>query len=200
MLILGLTGPSGAGKGVVSELLASHGLSVINADEIYHCLLLPPSPCLDEIVGRFGQEVLSPDGTLDREALGKVVFSDPAALADLNSISHRYVMETIFFEIERLRRKDCPAVVLDAPQLFEAGADRLCTVVISVLADKELRLERIVARDGIDRERAMRRIAAQRSDEFFRVHSDYVIENNGDVENLSPRVRSILEETGVLTP
>ena len=200
MLLIGLTGPSGSGKSRVAEIFSRFGLPVINADEVYHQLLVPPSPCLEELVGRFGNAILTSAGTLNRRELANIVFSDPASLAALNSITHRYVMEEIVRRTEQLRREETRAAVLDAPQLFEAGANRMCGAVVSVLADKNLRLERLLQRDGIDRDAALRRIAAQRSDEFFRSHSDYIIENNHTPEHLIPEVKRILSETGVLHP
>ncbi len=199
MLVIGLTGPSGSGKGVVAELFAACGLPVINADDVYHRLLVPPSICLEELVMRFGPGILTSAGTLNRRALGEIVFSDPASLSDLNTITHRYVMAEIRRQLDHLRRENVRAAVLDAPQLFEAGANRDCSVVVSVLADKALRLERIVRRDGIDADTAYRRMAAQKSDEFFRSHSDYIIENNHGPDSLIPEVRRVLTETGVIT-
>ena len=200
MLVIGLTGPSGAGKSTVAERLAAYGLPIINADEVYHQLLIPPSKCLNELVDSFGTSILSPNGTLNRRALGEIVFSHPAALDRLNAIAHKHVMEEIRNQLELLRRKNTRAAVLDAPQLFEAGANRDCSVIISVLADTKLRLERIVERDGLDADTAYRRIAAQKKDEFFRSHSDYIIENNGSAEALYPLIHKILMETGVLAP
>ena len=200
MLVIGLTGPSGAGKGAVGTLLSEHQIPVIDADAVYHGLLAPPSPCLDALRERFGESILLPEGTLNRRALGAIVFSDPEALRDLNKITHGFVMAKIRKELDALRQKDTPAAVIDAPQLFEAEADKDCNVIISVLADKKLRLERITARDGIDAETALRRIEAQKNDEFFRTHSDYVLENNGNLDLLRPQIRQILLETGVLSP
>lgn len=198
MLVIGLTGPSGAGKSRVAEIFAAHGLPVINADEVYHNLLIPPSLCLDELTHHFGSEILAPNGTLDRHALASIVFSDSEALAALNTITHHHVMADIRRRLEQLRREDTVAAVLDAPQLFEAGAERDCNVIVSVIADRSVRLSRIMARDGIDTETALRRIEAQKSDEFFRSHSDYVIENNDTGDNLPSAVRKILSEMGVL--
>lgn len=198
MLIIGLTGPSGAGKGVVSDLFRHMGLQVIDADRVYHTLLEPPSPCLDALCDAFGAGILSPDGSLDRKKLGAIVFSNHEKLALLNRISHEFVMASINRELQKLLRAQTRAVVIDAPQLFEACADRICNVIVSVLADRRLRLERIMERDGIDAETAMRRCDAQKSDAFFRAHSNYVIENNGNTDQLYPQVRSILKQTGVL--
>ena len=199
MLVIGLTGPSGAGKGVVAEILSTLGLPVIDADQVYHELLVPPSSCLDALTAHFGVRILDGDGTLNRKALGQLVFGNSTALARLNEITHRYVMEEIHARMQRLRRANYRAVVLDAPQLFEAGAERDCNVIISVLADKRIRLERILARDGISVEAALARMEAQKSDEFFRTHSNYIIENNGATDALAPQVHHILAELGVVS-
>lgn len=198
MLVIGLTGPSGSGKSRVAALFEQFGLPRIDADEIYHALLLPPSPCFDELTEHFGAQILAEDGTLNRRALGQIVFHDPAELAILNEISHRYVMAEIRRRLEQLRRENTNAAVLDAPQLFEAGADRDCNIIVSVIADPMLRMERIIQRDGIDEGAAAARMAAQKSDVFFRSHSDYVIENNDTPEHLFPEVRRILTEMGVM--
>ena len=199
MLVIGLTGPTGAGKGEVASIFAHYGIPVINADNVYHELIIPPSSCLQELTEAFGKNILLPNGCLDRRALGGIVFHDPAARERLNTITHRYVMEEVKTRMERFRRDGVPVVVFDAPQLFEAGAHKACGAVISVLAERRLRLERIMARDNITAEAAMRRIMAQKSDEFFKTHSDYIIENNGATEALAPAVYRILVELGVFS-
>ena len=199
MLVIGLTGPTGAGKGAVATIFEGYGIPVINADRVYHELITPPSSCLQELVEIFGKEILLPDGSLNRRALASIVFSDPAAREKLNTVTHRYVMEEIKTRMERLRREGIPVAALDAPQLFEAGAHKACGAVVSVLAERQTRLERIVARDSITPEAAMRRILAQKSDEFFKTHSDYIIENNGNIELLTPQVHRILAELGVIS-
>lgn len=199
MQIIGLTGPSGAGKGTVANIFSEFGLPVLDSDEIYHTLLIPPSPCLDTIVARFGSAVLNRDGTLNRTALGNIVFSDPVALQELNGIAHRFVMQEIRLRLAQLEQQGAPAAVLDAPQLFEAHADTLCTTVVSVLADLPLRIRRILKRDNITESLANKRIASQHGDAFFRAHSDYVLENNGDTSDLIPAVRSILTDLEVPT-
>ncbi|MBR2722567.1 MAG: dephospho-CoA kinase [Clostridia bacterium] len=184
MLTIGLTGPTGAGKGEVARILDVLGVPVLDADRIYHELLLPPSPCLDAIVAAFGTSVLAQDGTLLRPALRRIVFSDKSALATLNRISHRFVMEEVRARLAELEQRGARAAVLDAPQLFEAGADADCHAVIAVLAPTELRARRIMERDRIDASTAISRILAQKSDDFFRTHADTVIENTGDLEDL----------------
>ena len=199
MLVIGLTGPTGAGKGAVASIFARYGIPVINADRVYHELIAPPSSCLQELAEVFGKQILLADGSLDRRALGGIVFSDPAAREKLNSITHRYVMEEVQGQMERFRREGVRVAVFDAPQLFEAGAHNACGAVVSVLADRGLRLERIIARDGLTAEAAMRRILAQKSDEFFKTHSDYIVENNGSLESLAPQVHRILLALGVIS-
>ena len=198
MLVIGLTGPTGAGKSRVAEIFEAFGLPVINADRVYHRLLLPPSRCLDELAEQFGHEILSPDGTLNRRALGTIVFSDAEALHTLNSITHHYVMAEIRRTLDRLRRDNRLAAVIDAPQLFEAGAEKDCNVIVSVLADRSLRRDRIVLRDGISSDEAEQRMASQKSDDFFRAHSDYIIENNLNPDATLSQVKAILAETGVI--
>lgn len=198
MLLIGLTGPSGAGKSTVSRILGSFGLPIIDADNIYHTLLTPPSECLSDLTECFGREVLSPDGTLNRAALAAIVFNDPTELEKLNHITHSHVLRDFRKQLKKLRDNGVPAAVFDAPQLFESGANRECNIVISVLAEEEIRIHRIVERDGISREAALSRVRAQKNERFFRTHSDYIIENNLSEDALAPQIQRILTETGVL--
>lgn len=198
MLTIGLTGPTGAGKSTVAELFAAFGVPVIDADRVWRELLIPPSDCLTELARRFGREILNPDGSLNRPALGRLVFSDPAELEALDALAHSRIMTDVGRRLRLLRESGCRAAVFDAPQLFEAGADRICNVIVSVLADREIRLGRITHRDSIAEADALRRMASQKPDSFFRAHSDYIIENNGSANRLTDAVRNILTETGVL--
>ncbi len=192
MKVIGLTGQSGAGKGIVCELFASCGIPSVNADAVYRDLLVPPSACLEEIVRVFGGGVLLPNGTLDRKALGSIVFSDREALAKLNAVSHRYIMAEIRNRIARLRADGCPAVILDAPQLFEAKGESDCDTIVAVVAPEPVRLARIMRRDGITEAEARRRMQAQYPEAFFREHADYILENNGTPEALLPSLKAIL--------
>ena len=194
MLTVGLTGPSGAGKGVISSLLAGYGVPSIDTDRVYHDLLVPPSACLDELAGRFGSGILGPDGTLDRKALAALVFAEghEQDLADLNAITHRHILDEVRVRLRRFDAEGIPAVLVDAPQLFESGFDAECGFILSVLAPYEVRLSRIMARDGLDEARARARLAASHEDGFFAERSDAVIVNNGDVASLEDEVRRLL--------
>ena len=198
MLVIGLTGPTGAGKGMVSDIFASYGLPILDADAIYRELLIPPSECLDALADHFGSQILTADRTLDRRVLASIVFSSESELAELNRIAHFYVMKEIRKRIARLQKENTKAVVMDAPQLFEAHAERDCNIIVSVIADRDVRAERIMRRDGIDASAAQARMQSQHGDGFFRAHSDYVIENNASPDALQPRVYQILSEMGVV--
>ncbi len=199
MFIYGMTGPSGAGKGTVSELFAKYKVYSVDTDAVYHRLLIPPSACLDELTAHFGARILSPDGSLDRRVLAAHVFSDDRALTQLNAITHKYILARTKEALDLYRKGNCPGAIVDAPVLFESGADRVCgcQATIAVLANKDLRLARIMERDGLSREAALARIEAQKPDDFYIQRADYVIYNNGTVRELEDRVRQILHETAV---
>jgi dephospho-CoA kinase len=202
MLIIGLTGPSGAGKGLVASLFATHGIPSIDTDAVYHQLLIPPSDCLDELADRFGQDILCPDGTLNRKALAHRVFSSGNASdhADLNRITHRYVLDRVQEMLQEVSSGACPAILVDAPLLFESGFDRACNKVLVVLAEPSIRLARIMTRDSLTQEEAWERIKAQKPDSFYVQRADAVIYNNGTPEDPSERVRALLSQWGVVRP
>ena len=179
MTIVGITGPSGSGKSLLSEYLTASGISVIDADKVYHSLLLPPSPCLDALRQAFGDRIFREDGTLDRPALSEIVFHDEAKLALLNQTVLGFVLSKIRARIGELEKNGKAMVAVDAPTLIESGFHKECSLVISVLTPPELRLERITTRDKISREAALARIKAQKDDDFYRAHSDHVLINNG---------------------
>ena len=200
MLTIGLTGPSGAGKGLVASLFAGYGVPSIDTDAVYHALLVPPSACLDELVERFGRSILTPDGTLDRRALAAVVFAPghEDELRDLNRITHRHVLDEARRRLAVYRVEGKDAVLVDAPQLFESGFDAECDFVLAVLAPRELRMERIMARDHLDEARAVARLDAQKSDEFFHEHADAVLVNDGRAEELADDIQNLLRLWGVI--
>lgn len=194
MLTIGLTGPSGAGKGTVASLFAAHGVPSIDTDKVYHDLLIPPSACLDELSARFGTGILTPDGMLNRGALAAIVFAEGhgADLADLNTITHRHILAKTREMLAAYAAQGVPAVLVDAPQLFESGFDAECGFILSVLAPYELRLARIMARDGLDETQAKARLDASHTDDFFRERSDAVMINDGALDAMEAEVRRLL--------
>lgn len=177
MKIIGITGPTGAGKSLLSEYLSHKGIPVIDADEVYHSLLIPPSDCLDAIRRAFGDRVLAADGSLDRPALSEIVFHDREKLALLNETVLHFVLDRVRVQLNEWEARGVPFAAIDAPTLIESGFHAECDTVISVLSDTELRVCRIMERDGITKERAVARVAAQQADDFYRAHSDYILEN-----------------------
>ena len=182
--IIGITGPSGAGKSVLCTYLAKKGVPVIDADEVYHSLLVKNSPCTLALAKEFGEEILSPDGTPDRKKLGAIVFSSDEKLKRLNSIVLGFVIDKINEIIASLEMQGQKCVVLDAPTLIESGFSKECSSVLSVLSPKQDRVRRIVIRDGITEEAALLRINAQKSDEFYTENSHHVIINDSCAESL----------------
>lgn len=184
VMIVGLTGQTGAGKTHVSSIFAQKGFSVINADNISRIVVEKGKPCLAEICEFFGEEILCEDGTLNRALLGKVVFSDKSRLELLNSIIYPYITAEILSTIRKLSDKGRKLILLDAPTLFESRTDDFCELIISVVSNEKIRLERIMKRDGISHEAALQRMQSQLEEEFFKKNSDFIIKNNDDMLNL----------------
>lgn len=193
-IVIGLTGPTGAGKSTVSKLFAQNGAVVIDADQVARRVVASGSQCLVALVLEFGYEILAADGTLDRAHLGELVFTDKKKLRRLEEITYPYIMEQIEAALERCRKREVPFAVLDAPTLFEAGADKLCDYIVTVLAPPSLRQARIMSRDGLTLQRAANRMGAQHDDAFYTSRSDFVIENEEDEEYLGMQVQGILKQ------
>lgn len=192
MKILGLTGPSGAGKGAVCAIFAKYGIPCIDTDAVYHQLLAESDALTAELADAFGTAILDADGKVDRKKLGAAVFgkeNTTELLHTLNHITHKYVMAKTWEIVHDLEKEGAKAVLIDAPQLFEAGWESRCDKIIGVLADRDTRLARIIARDGIDRDAALRRINAQREDAFFRRSCHTILENNGSMAELEQQIR-----------
>jgi len=201
MLVLGLTGPTGAGKGAVSALFAQlYGVPAIDTDAVYHQLLIPPSVCLNELVTAFGASILNPDGTLNRPALSAIVFSDTTRekQTQLNHITHKYVLDRSREMLADYRQAGMHAALVDAPLLYESGFDAECDAVIAVLAPREVRKERIIKRDGLSEERAVARLNMQKPDRFYTDKTDFVVINDGDMDALRRQVERLVQQLGGL--
>lgn len=178
MKTIGVTGPTGAGKTTVLRALESLGCVCVDCDALYHSLLETSPALLGELTERFGKSILDNQGKLDRKALGKMVFSDPAALADLNAISHRHILARCRALAQEAREQNAIGIVFDAIALFESGLARDCDVTLAVVAPPEVRLRRIMARDGISEEYARARVSAQRDNEYYVNLCDFSICTN----------------------
>lgn len=193
MKIIGLTGASGSGKSTVVKVF---GFPVVDADKAARSAV-ENQECLNLLVESFGADILNKDKTLNRKELAKRAFISKEKTEILNSITHPFIIKIMNDEIERLKQMGEKAIVVDAPQLFEAKCEDICDVVIGVLADKDIRIKRIISRDNISEEDAKIRLLAEKSDEFFKSRCDYIIINNGTVEKLKLNADEILRKIGL---
>lgn len=201
MKVIGLTGPSGAGKSTLCTKFKELGIPCIDTDVIYHKLVSFPSPCLNELRQKFGDSIINENGSLNRPALAAIVFTGENAeknLANLNFTTHKYVWDEVNKLLTEYINQGKNAAVIDAPALFSSKIFvSACDIILSVLSDEESRLSRIMERDGIDRERALARMAAQPSNEFFIENSNYFIMNSGTCDEMYEKLMSILEQEGI---
>ena len=187
-IVVGLTGQTGTGKTTVGNELKKYGYSVIDADKVARLVTEKGSPTLKKLAEAFGKEIIKSDGTLDRALLADKAFSNEKMLELLNSITHPEIVRLIMKKVNGEFFNGFEGVIIDAPQLFESGLDKKCNMIIAVTAPENIRLERIMKRDGISEEPARKRMAAQLPEEFFTQQSDIVVVNNGDNENLAKQV------------
>lgn len=196
MKILGLTGGIAAGVSLVAGMFRELGAAVIEADRIARDVVEPGTDAHRQIVEAFGREVVLPDGTLDRRALGSIVFQDPAARRRLNAITHPEIRRRIQEEVERAAAgRPGTVVIIDVPLLLDtAGRDVFdLDGVIVVQATPEQQVSRLMARDGLSEEEALRRLAAQRPIAEKAPGADWLIDNTGPVQETRRQVRSLWE-------
>lgn len=177
MLILGLTGQTGAGKSTVSQILQKYGCYHIDADLVARETIDSDEKVKEELKIAFGKDVIGEDGKTNRIVLATKAFKDAESTLKLNSITHPAVNRKIQSIIAQKEQKNWKAVIIDAIALFESGEDKLCDYTVAVIAPKELRKERIILRDKITPQRADERINAQKGEEFFSLNADYIIKN-----------------------
>lgn len=189
MLIIGITGGSGCGKTTVSDMFRKSGIEVIDCDDLAHRVTEPGEPALAELAEVFGKDILLDNGCLDRKKLGKIVFSEQKKLKLLNAVVHKYIIHEIKHIIENAAED---IIAIDGAVLIESGVSELCDYMLSVLAEREVRIERICRRDNITRQTALNRIGSQSTDAYYISHSDYVIHNNGDIDKLTADVNNII--------
>lgn len=193
MIKVGLTGGIASGKSAVADELSRLGALVIDSDQLARDVVAPGTPGLAQVVERFGTEVLAADGSLDRPALGRLVFADERARADLNAIIHPLVLAARD-QIEAQVEDPFAIFVAMIPLLVEIGAADQYDVVVVVDVDEQVQLERLMARNGLSEAEARARIAAQVTRAQRLAVADYVIRNDGTLEQLAERTHAVWHE------
>lgn len=191
MIVIGLTGGIGTGKSEAARILRELGGVIINADQVGHQAYTPHSEIWQEVVKAFGEDILQPNGQIDRKKLGGIVFSDPEEIARLNRIMHPRMAKAVAERIKELEEQGVTVVVVEAAILFEAEWDSLVDEVWSTDSLEEVVVERLHARNGLSEEEVRKRIGAQMSAKERRRRSDVVIDNSGDVDDLESTIQSL---------
>ena len=187
-IIIGLTGPTGAGKSIAAQYAAKLGIKVIDCDKLSREVTQTGKPALSALKKVFGDDIIMQDGSLDRKTLAKKAFCSKENTQLLN--------KTVFpFIIERLREETgSPKVLLDAPTLFESGADKICDDTLVILANDNIRLKRITERDSLKTDEAVLRMSAGKDNDFYLSRSKNIIYNNGDLDEYMSQVKTAFEK------
>ena len=201
MMVIGITGGIGTGKSTATEYLIGQGFVSIDADQIGRELTADGQPLLEKISEQFG--CVSSDGTvgnglvLDRKAMADLVFNDNEIRQRYDRLVHAEIIAQIDSRIARLRETDARGILLDAPLLFEAKIDDRCDAVILVTADLDVRISRVILRDGADEEKVRDRISSQMSDAEKAQRADFVVDNSGKPEEMFRQLDEIISYLGV---
>ena len=195
--LVGLCGRSGSGKGYVSRLFLKHGIPSVDTDLVYRKITAAsdkPTQCMIDLINRFGKDVCFPDNSLNRAYLRSIVFfGDKKALSDLNAITHKYIFEETLMTVSELYINGYSIILIDAPLLFESGFNKICDYVVCVVAPEDISIRRILERDGVTREDAIRRLSTQISSEDLMKRSDSVIKND-DTDLVKSEVLKCVED------
>ncbi len=192
--VVGLTGPTGAGKSTAAKAWQRMGIPVIDTDQLAREVVQPGHPCLDELAAAFGTDILNIDGTLNRANLAMRAFATPENSRRLNAITHPAIITLTHERLMETVNQGHAIAVVDAPLLFEAGMDSLCHHIVAVTAAADTRLARIMARDGIDEDAARHRMAAQQPDEFYTRDGVSVLYNDSTAESLAEQATTLMEQ------
>jgi dephospho-CoA kinase len=189
--VIGLTGGIACGKSTVLAELGALGALCFDADSLYGDLVRPGAPLLRRIAGEFGDEALTPDGALDRPFLGKLIFNDEAARANLNRITHPAILGSLSQRLEEAKGQGWRWAIFEAAILVEGNAWKAMDLLVVVSAPAEMREQRIVARDKLSPEDARSRISAQAPLESYEVNADHILRNKGELKYLRSSVETL---------
>ena len=187
-IIIGLTGPTGAGKSSACTVAAEYGFKIVDCDKLARKAVEKGTEGLKNLVSVFGSGILNLDGSLNRKELAKIAFSTKGNTELLNKTLLPHIVLLVKNE------SNSGMVLLDAPTLYESGIDSMCNAVIAVLADENVRLERIMSRDSIDEESARLRINAGKPEEYYKQKTEYIIYNNGKQNDFKDRFEVIINK------
>lgn len=199
-LIVGLTGGIACGKTTVAKLLAQYGADVINLDEIGHQLLKKDNPVFDQIVKAFGREIFDESGDISRSKLGRIIFHNPECRLRLNQITHPAIIEQAWIEAQRLLSLGKERIVIiDSPLLIEAGAQDSVDVVVVVISDEKTQLDRLIKRSVKQKKvltikEAKARIHSQMPLSEKAKYADFVVENNGGMDELEKKIAKMWDD------
>ena len=191
-MILGITGGTGCGKTTLLKAIEDLGGLVLDCDAIYHRLLTTDRAMLEAIDARFPGVI--EDGVLNRKKLGAIVFSDRQALLDLNAITHAAVKRDVLCQLE----SQPTLAAIDAIGLFEGGLAELCDTTVAITAPEEVRVRRLMERDGISESYARSRIAAQHDEAWFRARCNFILENDRDLTSFQAKCLAFLQGLGIM--
>lgn len=196
MFVIGLTGGMASGKSTVADYLKTHTAEIIDADEISKEVIAPGTETYQDLVKSFGQNILNDDGTIDRAKLGQIVFADRGKLERLNQLTHPPIVKRIRTELLDLAARLAPddVVILRAPLLVEVGLVEMVDAVVLVTAPEGIRVERIKRQRGLSGEECGQRLRAQLPDSEKIKFADYVVENNGTLEELKEKVETLWKQ------
>lgn len=197
-IVIGICGRSGSGKTTVVEKLVARGCKRIDADIFARRAMKNGSECLKEIRSTFGNNVFFASGELDRKALADIIFSSDEERLKLNKITLKYIVRSMRKSAAYYKRKHEKYIIYDAPLLFEGKLDKECDIIVSVVSSDEECIKRIIARDGITKEKAILRLRSQKTNDFLTDHSDIVVYNNGTIEELENQTDKVFESLSEL--
>ena len=191
MFVIGLIGGIGSGKSSVSAILHSLGVEIIDADKVGHEAYTPNSEGWKKVISVFGQDIVGPENEIDRRKLGSIVFSDPSEMEKLNKLMHPIIHNLVEEKIKLLSNQGVKVVVLEAAILIEANWQDLTDEIWLAKSNQEVVIERVQLRNNFTREEIIKRIQSQMSNDEREKHSDIVIDNNGTIEQLEEKVKTL---------
>lgn len=192
-MMVGMTGPSGAGKGLAVRQFAAHGFAVIDADAVAREVVRPGEPALAALAEVFGSDIVAEDGSLRRRLLAQRAFASREATDRMNAIMLAEIRRRMLQRAREYTEREVPCL-FDAPLLFEAGLEEVCDCCVAVIAPRGERIRRLMARDGLTEEEILSRIGRQHEDDYYTSRCAYIIVNDSDPTELAVRTENVIRQ------